>query len=427
MLCAYCFSIGAVFLQLFAPNLGAYIAGRWWNAVSYGAALAIAPNYLADLVPASMRGRFVSAANIATIASSVLATLACYLAETLHRHDRLSYIVPFAVQAALPFFLLAPSLFIVESPAWLLSKGRSESARAVLRSIRGYSELELSRELHVLRMIEEESRRKKKPKFWEIYKRRNIRRTLVGGSIFSLNQCSGIILSTTFAAVFLTQLGVGDPFLFSLIGNLCQLLGTIGAPLILDNFGRRPTALIGFTVLFIIDCVAGGLSFIATNNEHVVKAIAALSFLFNIVWTLSFYSISLLMPAEIPTERLRNATMTHAVGFGQLTAILTTLVMPLIVAEDAGNLGAKAYLIFAVLMLLIIVATAFLLPETKGRTSLEIDELYAHHVPAWRWKYFETLAGKAEIHHDSWDQSIHTSDHAEVEVDECNVKKDESV
>lgn len=392
LLIAYATSIGAVFLQLFAPTFAAFIVGRWWNAVSYGAALAIAPNFLADLVPAAMRGRFVSGANIATIASSVLATTACYLSETLHPNDKLAYRIPLAVQACLPFCLLAPTFFICESPSWLVSKGRLADARATLRSIRGFSDEEVDKELAVLRATEEEVKLREKPRFWEIYKPENIRRTLVGGSIFSLNQCSGIILSTTFAAVFLTQLGVGNPFLFSLIGNLCQFIGTIGAPFVLDNFGRRPTALMGFSILLVIDCIAGGLAFIANDKQGARLAIAVLSFIFNICWTLSFYSISLLMPAEIPTERLRNATMTHAVGFGQLTAILTTLVMPLITAQDGANLGAKAYLIFAALMAMILVAAAALLPETKGRTSLEIDELYARRIPAWRWKDFETSA-----------------------------------
>lgn len=394
LLSAYAVSIGAVFLQLFAPTFAAFVVGRWWNAVSYGAALAIAPNFMADLVPAQMRGRFVSGANIATIAASVLATTACYLSERTHREDRLSYMIPLAVQACLPFALLTPTFFVCESPSWLISKGRVDEARKTLRSIRGFSNEEVDKELAVMQAVEEDSRRREKPKFWEIYKPEHVRRTIVGGSIFSLNQCSGIILSTTFAAVFLTQLGVGDPFLFSLIGNLCQFIGTVGAPFVLDNFGRRPTALIGFTFLFAIDCAAGGLAFVAGSNKAATLAIAILSFVFNICWTLSFYSISLLMPAEIPTERLRNATMTHAIGFGQLTAILTTLVMPLITAEDAGNLGAKTYLIFAGLMLLILIAAAVLLPETKGRTALEIDELYARRIPAWRWKGFETSAGR---------------------------------
>lgn len=394
LLGSYITSMGAVFLQLFAPNFVAFVLGRWWNAVSYGAALAIAPNFMADLVPAKMRGRFVSGANIATIASSVLATVVCYAAQETHGEDKLSYKIPLAVQAVLPFLMTVPTFFVCESPSWLLTKGRVEDARKTLRSIRGFSDEEVEKELNVLQAIEDESRQRENPKFWEIYKPEHIRRTLVGGSIFSLNQLSGIILSTTFAAVFLTQLGAGNPFLFSVIGNLCLLAGTIGAPFVLDNFGRRPTALIGFTILLAIDATAGALAFFAKTNRNAAIVIAVLSFIFNIVWTLSFYSISLLMPAEIPTERLRNPTMTHAIGCGQLTAILTTLVVPLITAEDAANLGAKAYLIFGGLMAAIVVLAALLLPETKGRTSLEIDELYARHIPAWRWKGFETSANR---------------------------------
>jgi MFS family permease len=60
----YTFSIGGVFLQLFAPNFGAFVAGRFWNGIGYGSALAIAPLYLADIVPASYRGISVASSNV---------------------------------------------------------------------------------------------------------------------------------------------------------------------------------------------------------------------------------------------------------------------------------------------------------------------------------------------------------------------------
>jgi MFS family permease len=72
---AYAFSIGGVLLQLFAPTLGAFVAGRFWNAMSYGAATAIAPLYLGDIVPPNIRGATVQASSIAAIGSGVIANL----------------------------------------------------------------------------------------------------------------------------------------------------------------------------------------------------------------------------------------------------------------------------------------------------------------------------------------------------------------
>lgn len=77
--------------------------------------------------------------------------------------------------------------------------------------------------------------------FWHLFNRQNIERTIVAGSMFSFNQLSGIILTTTYATVFLQQLNIGDPFEFTLIAQICVLLGTMVAPFTMDRAGRRPT------------------------------------------------------------------------------------------------------------------------------------------------------------------------------------------
>lgn len=46
---AYILSIGGGLIQVFAPNLGAFVAGRSINAAAFGIATATAPLYLAEV------------------------------------------------------------------------------------------------------------------------------------------------------------------------------------------------------------------------------------------------------------------------------------------------------------------------------------------------------------------------------------------
>lgn len=96
------------------------------------------------------------------------------------------------------------------------------------------------------------------------------------------------------------------------------------------------------------------------------------------------------MPSEMATPKLRHHTMAYTIACAQTTAVITTLVVPRLTAPDAANLGAKAYLIFAGCMCCIVVFTFCFLPETKGRTFAEIDELYDAGVPAWKWRTYES-------------------------------------
>lgn len=45
---AYIVSLGGGILQVFAPNLGAFVAGRALNGVAIGVAITIAPLYLSE-------------------------------------------------------------------------------------------------------------------------------------------------------------------------------------------------------------------------------------------------------------------------------------------------------------------------------------------------------------------------------------------
>lgn len=388
LLAAYVLSIGGGVLQVLAPNLGAFVAGRFINSIAMGLSNATSPLYLSEVVPPAMRGRSVTSINILSLIAGVVGTTIVWRTERLGRHQ--SYMISLIVQCVLPAILFILTLPLPESPQWLVSKDRMEQAYSNLRKLRGFSDTEVTRELQVMKMCEDNERQLSTDvKFWEIFNHQNLKRTLSAGSSYSLNQVSGIILSTTYATVFMTEIGVGDAFTLTVISSCCTLAGTIAAPFVIDRAGRRPTAFAGMSVLFIINIVAGGLAF-DTGNKRATVAIAALSFTFNFFWASSFYSLSTLMPSEIATAKLRNHTMAYTIMCAQTTAVITTIAVPQLTSADAANLGSKTYLVFAGCMAGVLIFAYFFMPETRGRTFAEIDEMYDAGIPMRAWRKYET-------------------------------------
>ena len=391
MLGSYAFGLCGNFLQIFAPNLTAFVVGRFWGNFASGIGAATAPLYLAEVAPAAIRGAAVASSNILALLSAVLAA-AVVLGSHYWTGEKgyLSYQLPLGIQAVPTGVLLPFTFFLPDSAQWLASKDRMAEARACLRKVRGFSDAMVDDELRVMKMSEDSQRAQQAGlRFWHLFNKENLERTLVAGSMFSFNQISGIILTTTYATVFLTQLNIGDPYVFTVIAQVCVLLGTIAAPFTMDRAGRRPTALIGMIVLFFIDIICGILAFY-TDIRSAGLALVAFSMIFNFFWASSFYSISNLLPAEIASVKMRNYTMAYTIAWAQTTAVITTFAVPQITSADGANLGAKAYLIFAGCMALIITFVYFLVPETKGRTFAEIDELYARNVPRRKWTKAET-------------------------------------
>jgi uncharacterized membrane protein len=90
--------------------------------------------------------------------------------------------------------------------------------------------------------------------------------------------------------------------------------------------------------------------------------------------------------AEISSYRLRAKTLSIAVIFQTLSTWLTTFVVPYIYNVDSGNLGARTGFIFAGASILLIIGTWFLVPDTTGMTTNEIDRAYAEKIPARKLK-----------------------------------------
>ena len=342
--------------------------------------------------------------NITTIAASVLATVTVWATQKRGGVD--AYRIPLAVQCAIPVLLFVATLPLPESPVWLVERGlikdkrdgagetpegghQLSKARRSLKTLRAEKD-DRAISLELLELIKAEQKRRELEsglRFWDIFRRDQLERTMVSGLIFSLNQVSGIILSTTFSALFLTQLGVADPFLLNVASSLCQFAGAIAAPLVVDRIGRRPLALGGISILAVIDFVAGALAFYTSPaRPQIATTIAALSFIFNFFWTASFYAISLLIPSEYPAPQLRARTMSYAIFNGQLTAVVTTFVVPQLTSADAAALGAKTYLIFGGVCVIVVALAWVYLPETAGRTTREIEELYRRKIPKRKWK-----------------------------------------
>lgn len=91
--------------------------------------------------------------------------------------------------------------------------------------------------------------------------------------------------------MILVQSGVADPFKITIIIFLLQFLGTLIGPFLLDMTGRRPVALIGFVILFIIDIVCGVLACAGLTTQSQKIGLAALCIIFSFINAVCFQSM----------------------------------------------------------------------------------------------------------------------------------------
>jgi SP family myo-inositol transporter-like MFS transporter 13 len=247
------FSLSIPMIAL-ADGYTALLLGRLLQGISGGLIGVVVPLYLAESLPAAVRGRGTGLFQLLLTVGLVLAAAIGLLVA--HQVQQAASEAPAALQAVQDaawrriFWLsLAPGvlfslgvLWLAESPRWLLVRGRSDAALQALRHTR--HEAEAHAELALIGRADDGERARDGGRLWQ---RRYVLPFLLACLILACNQATGINSVLAYAVTILDQGGlsgtlgnVGD---FTL--KVVNALMTVLAVVLVDRKGRKFLLMLG--------------------------------------------------------------------------------------------------------------------------------------------------------------------------------------
>lgn len=358
---AVVFVVG-VALAAFSPDYGALLLARVVIGLAVGSASMVVPLYIGEAAPPRIRGALVSFNQLA-ITSGILASYLVDYGLASSQNWRLMFGLA-AIPAAAMFVGM---LFQHESPHWLITQGREDEARAVLRQVRDDSDVEAEiAEVRELSARASTARDLLNPK---------IRHALtIGISLAVFQQITGINTIIYYAPTLLSSAGFGHSaaLLANVVNGGVNVGMTIVAIWLLDRSGRRPLLLTG-TAGMAIGMVTVALTFLI-GGSHLHGAAAYVAIAGLLVYTGSFavglgpvfwLLISEIYPVTIRGRAMSVATIANwAANFVVTVSFLTLL-------GAIGNDGT--FFLFGFLTLVALGYFARQVPETKNRTLAQIE------------------------------------------------------
>lgn len=251
---AILFAISAVGSAL-APTFFWLIIFRMIGGLAVGAALIIAPMYIAEIAPAERRGQLVSFNQLNIVIGISVAFFTNYLILMWGNSDTsLAQTLGFGKWnwrwmlglEALPAILYYLGLFMVpRSPRWLMIQERKDEAIQVMEMV--VSEEEAKKQIQVVEQRIFEDKDKEKSRFSDLFKR-SMRKVIVIGLVVGVfQQLVGINAVLFYAPMIFEQTGIGTDasFIQAALVGLTNLGFTVVAILTIDKFGRKPLLIIG--------------------------------------------------------------------------------------------------------------------------------------------------------------------------------------
>ncbi|KAJ6088188.1 Major facilitator superfamily domain general substrate transporter [Penicillium sp. IBT 16267x] len=385
-------------------SLGAVYAGRFIAGLGVGQTVVVAPVYLAEIAPASIRGLCTCVFTGFVYLGIVLAYFANYgcqvnIGDTTHKR----WEIPTSLHIMFAGLIFLLSFLQYESPRYLVKQGQTEKAIQTLARIRNLptdhdyvvreftaiqdahqAELEATMGSGPIGILKE-----------TFLIPSNLYRVYLTFMAQILSQWSGAGSITIYAPDLFKLLGISgsnENLLVTAIFGIIKLAAAVICALFLvDVIGRKRALLIGITLQAIsMIYIAGFLTAVPEmgivssftlpeNQKGASKGAIAMIYISGAGWALGWNSMQYLLTAELFPLRIRALatsmamTLHFANQYGNARAVPNMLLS----TNNGGITPKGTFWLFSAVTLLGGIWVWFSVPETAGRSLESMDRLFA--------------------------------------------------
>lgn len=356
----------ALFFKRGEPTMGLLYMFNFYRiigGIGVGLASAVVPMYIGEVAPADIRGRLVSINQFAIIFGMLVVYFVNwgiaqgktieFINETGWRWMFVSEAIPAAIFGILLFF-------VPETPRYLALTNRDSKALEILTKINGIQQAKL-----IMKDIKKsvEAASEKLLAYGKVV-------IIIGVLLSVFQQFVGINVALYYAPRIFESMGAAKDasMLQTVVMGLVNVIFTVIAIVTVDKYGRKPLLMIGSIGMAVGMFAIGGLAFM-----HVI-GISTLIFI--VIYTASFMMswgpICWVLISEIFPNKIRGRAIAIAVAAQWAANYFISSTYPAMMEFSGG----VTYCFYGAMSVLSFVFVWKMVPETKGKTLEEMEELW---------------------------------------------------
>ncbi|KUJ07595.1 MFS transporter [Mollisia scopiformis] len=376
-------------IMMTTTSIGVLYFGRLLMGLSNGLFNTFGQLYIQECAPSKYRGVMIGAATYWIIFGALIGTIVDNF--TVPFGGKKSYLVPLGIALIMPGIIAVGLLFLPESPRWFLQTNNEEKARSALERLAPYPEL-VDGDLASMKLaIDNEAALARSTEIVDLWRSPvDRRRALLAIGAIVLQPASGASYIIIYSTYFFEMADIGKPFQNSCIMSGVGAVVLILNSLIITRWGYRRI----FLTWGLILCGLTQVIMAAVYTAHPGTILTGKVIVGCTILNVTFYNgmvatYALLCGGEFPSQRFRSYTLGIATAMGYFFGWLVAFTAPYFINPSSLNWGPKYGYIWAGSCLIAAIWTWIFLPEVKGRTFEEIDEMFEARLPPRKFRAYK--------------------------------------
>jgi sugar porter (SP) family MFS transporter len=356
MLSAALFGISSLAMAI-SPNREFFVIARFVAGIGVGMASMLSPMYIAEIAPASIRGRLVAMNQLTVVLGILITNLVNY---TLRNVGDDSWRWMFGLGIVPSGLFLLGAFLLPESPRWLIGNDQEFKAQQVLSKI-GYEEYVKSSLISIKKSLIGVE----KINYSEAFKKVFLPAVLAGIGLAVFQQFCGINTVFNYAPKIFQSIGASkdNQLLQTVFIGAVNVFFTILAMMLVDKIGRKPLMLIGAGGLCVLYIIIVQLLF-AGSPKVSWFLLAAIG-----TYAMSLAPVTWVLISEIFPTKVRAAAIAIAVISLWLAYFVLVFTFPILFERMKEN----TFYIYSGICALGFLFVWFKVKETKGKTLEEVE------------------------------------------------------
>ncbi|QPG75842.1 hypothetical protein FOA43_003225 [Brettanomyces nanus] len=361
--------------------------------IGIGILVSTCPVYLSELMSPTLRGIGSMGINFSICFGQWIGSLIYFGCSKNYTgiDDSTGYKIAFGIQYLLVGGYLLLFWFMPESPSYLIHRGKLEEAKAAIKKLyhnKNNTEYDIDSHYEILiKEVEEEkmnAESEKEVSYAELFKATNLKRVVL--SIFALTGQLWVGVSSvlTYISYFFELAGVSSS-IEKTVGmfTLC-VGGNLVSYFVIERVDRRVLYIGGVALCTIMNLLIACVSY--GSSQAAAYTTVVFVFLWAFIYEATVGPLTYALITELPQGRMRAKSVAITSNVNSLCSFGLGYLIPYLFNPDEVNMGARIMFVWTGTGVVLFVVMLFFLPETRGRTANEIEQLFVNKVGALKFK-----------------------------------------